>query len=228
MKVKICGIRNESDLSAALSTDVDAIGFLVGQVHASPDFILPSTAARLSRLLPPFVMPVMVTHFTDPAEIFNLTRQTGIINVQLHGGSKPEEVIALRDMLPAGSQLILAAHFQSERDFLNVMEFYRLVDGILIDTYDENSGRVGGTGKTNNWDLAAQFIKQCPIPVILAGGLNARNVQEAIRRVNPYGVDANSGTKNSCGNTDAQCCREFVYQIRQHAWNHVFQAEINE
>ena len=215
MKVKICGIRNETDLSAVLSADVNAVGFLVGQVHTSSDFILPSTAARLSRLLPPFVMPVMVTHFTDPGEIFDLSCKTGISNIQLHGGSRPEEVIALRNMLPAGAQLILATHFQSERDFLNAMDFYRLVDGILIDTYDEDSGRVGGTGKTNNWQLAAQFVKQCPIPVILAGGLNEYNVQDAIQTVNPYGVDVNSGTKNNAGDTDPQKCRNFVRQIQK-------------
>ena len=219
MKVKICGIRNESDLSAAVSAGVDAVGFLVGQIHASPDFILASTAARLARLVPPYIMPMLVTHFTEPEEVFALTEKTGICNVQLHGGSTPEEVIAVRNMLPAGAQIMLGTHFESERDFINVMEFYRLVDGILVDTYDESTDRVGGTGIVNDWNLTAKFVQECPVPVILAGGLNAENVSDAILRVRPYGVDANTGTKNKEGATDPERCREFVRAIRRTAFD---------
>ena len=48
MRVKLCGMRHEQDLAAAVAADADAVGFLVGQLHASNDFILPSTAARLA------------------------------------------------------------------------------------------------------------------------------------------------------------------------------------
>ena len=64
MRIKICGIRNENDLRAALSASPDAVGFLVGQVHPSPDFILACTARRLARSLPPFVQPWLVTHYS--------------------------------------------------------------------------------------------------------------------------------------------------------------------
>ena len=217
MKVKICGIRNEEDLAAAISSDADAVGFLVGQVHASADFILPSTARRLARIVPPYVVPFLVTHFTDPDTVADLVGKTGIANVQLHGGSTPEQVIDLRDRLPAGARLVLGTHFRSERDFLNVMEFYRLVDGILIDTLDEAANRVGGTGKTNDWNLAAQFVRQCPIPVILAGGLHAGNAAAAVAQVHPYALDANTGTKDRAGNTSAEYCRAFVRAARQAA-----------
>ena len=77
MRIKICGIRNEQDMNVAVNAGADAVGFLVGQLHASRDFILPGTAARLVRMLPPFVTPVLVTHFTDPAEVFDLVDRRG-------------------------------------------------------------------------------------------------------------------------------------------------------
>ena len=210
MRIKICGIRNEQDLNTAVKAGASAVGFLVGQLHASQHFVLPGTAARLVRLLPPFVSPVLVTHFTDPAEVFDLVIRTGITTVQLHGGSTPEEVAALRDMLPPAGKIILAVHLQSEDDFVNTKDYYRKVDAFLIDSIDLEAGKVGGTGLTNDWALARKFVDETPYPVILAGGLCADNAADAIRTVQPYGLDANSRLKDAEGNVDAEKSLAFV------------------
>ena len=78
MKVKICGVRNEKDMSIALEAGADALGFLVGQIHPSRDFVIASTAARLAAKLPPFVTPVVVTHYTDPEAVGEIIHQTSI------------------------------------------------------------------------------------------------------------------------------------------------------
>lgn len=211
MRVKICGIRNENDLHTAVDAGVDATGFLVGQEHPSPDFILPSTAARLAGKLPPYVEAVLVTHLTDPHEVMELVNQTGILSIQLHGGSTPEQVVALRDMLPASAKVELAVHFSSENDFVSLLEYYRIVHAFLIDTFDAATGRVGGTGIPNDWNLAAKFAASCPLPVILAGGLNHNNVSEAIRKIHPFAVDANSCMKDPVTRElDPVRCRNFV------------------
>lgn len=210
MRIKICGIRNEQDMKAAVNAGANAIGFLIGQLHASTDFVLPGTAARLVRMLPPFVSPVLVTHFTDPAEVFDLVIRTGITTVQLHGGSTPEEVAALRDMLPPAGKIILAVHLQSEDDFVNTKDYYRMVDAFLVDSIDPEAGKVGGTGLTNDWTLARKFVETTPYPVILAGGLCGENAADAIRTVQPYGLDANSRLKNESGDVDAAKCAAFV------------------
>lgn len=210
MRIKICGIRNEQDMNTAVNAGADAVGFLVGQLHASRDFILPGTAARLVRMLPPFVTPVLVTHFTDPAEVFDLVIRTGITTVQLHGGSAPEEVAALRDMLPPAGKIILAVHLQNEEDFVATKDYYRMVDAFLIDSIDVDAGKVGGTGCTNDWQLARKFVEMTPYPVFLAGGLYAENVADAIRTVRPFAVDANSRLKDENGNEDPEKCAAFV------------------
>lgn len=210
MRIKICGIRNEQDMAAAVSAGANAVGFLVGQVHASRDFILPGTAARLVRMLPPFVSPVLVTHFTDPAEVFDLVIRTGITTVQLHGGSTPEEVAALRDMLPPAGKIILTVHLQSEDDFVMTKDYYRMVDAFLIDSVDLDAGKVGGTGHTNDWQLARKFVETTPYPVFLAGGLCAENAAEAVRTVKPFALDANSRLKDENGEVSAEKCIRFV------------------
>ena len=207
MRVKICGVRNEADLKAAVKAGADAVGLLVGQLHASPDFILPSTASRLASKLPPYVTPVIVTHLTDPASIMEIVMQTGIASVQLHGGSSVEQVTLLRDLMPLNAKLILAVHVtgDSSPDFSG---FLRLVDAILLDSRDAD--RVGGTGYTHNWNISEAIAKSCPLPVILAGGLNPSNVAEAIKKVRPFAVDANSGLKASDGSRSPELCSSFV------------------
>lgn len=215
MRIKICGIRNDSDLKAALSASPDAVGFLVGQVHPSPDFILACTARRLAKSLPPFVQPWLVTHLSKPEEILDLADAAAIHNIQLHGGSTPEEVSRIRDALPPCAKLVRAVHPEQQDAFYKYAEFVPLIDAFLIDTLNPKTGQVGGTGLTGNWIRAARFVQESPLPVILAGGLTPANVARAIERVRPYAVDVNTGVKNSADRTEsAPLCRAFVKAAR--------------
>ena len=184
-RVKICGIRNEDDLRTAVAAGADAVGFLVGQVHASPSFILPGTAARLATALPPYIQPVLVTHLTEPNEIVDLASRTGIYTIQLHGGSTPEQVAALRDKLIPQAKLIVATHLREDRQMLDLMDFYSVADAILLDSC-----------------LAAKFTAGSLVPITLAGGLAADNVGDAIRKVKPFAVDANSRLRDAEGRLD--------------------------
>jgi phosphoribosylanthranilate isomerase len=215
MRIKICGIRNDSDLKAALSASPDAVGFLVGQVHPSPDFILACTARRLAKSLPPFVQPWLVTHLSAPEEVLDLAEAAAIHNIQLHGESTPEEVSAIRDALPPCARLVRAVHPEPQDAFYQYAEFVPFIDAFLIDTLNPKTGQVGGTGLTGNWVRAARFVQESPLPVILAGGLTPANVARAIERVRPYAVDVNTGVKSSADRTEsAPLCRAFVKAAR--------------
>ena len=214
VRVKICGIRNEEDLNTAVAAGADAVGFLVGQVHASPSFLLPGTAARLATALPPYVQPVLVTHLTEPAEILDLVSRTGIYTIQLHGGSTPEQVATLRDKLIAQAKLIVATHLQEERQILDLMDYYAVADTILLDSCLPEQRKVGGTGVICDWDLAAKFTSSALLPVTLAGGLAADNVADAIRKVKPYAVDANSRLRDAEGKLDYEKALSFCQNAR--------------
>lgn len=213
IRVKVCGVQNEKDLNAAVEAGADAVGLLVGQIHVSPCFILPGTASRLAAALPPYIQPVLVTHYTDVHEISVLLERTKIQTIQLHGGSTPREVGLIHDRFPH-VKIIVAAHLIEERTVLDLMDFYSVADAILLDSILPEERKVGGTGKTCNWDLAAEFTARSPIPVILAGGLGPDNVEEAIRKVKPFGVDANSRLKNPQGEVDIDTCRAFCRKAK--------------
>ena len=215
MRIKICGIRNDSDLKAALSASPDAVGFLVGQVHPSPDFILACTARRLARSLPPFVQPWLVTHYSRPEDVLELAEAAAIQNIQLHGDSTPDQVSAIRDALPPCAKLVKAVHPEPQDSFSEYIEFLPFIDAYLIDSFNPKTGQVGGTGLVGNWTRAARFVQESPVPVILAGGLTPANVACAIERVRPYAVDVNSGVKATADHSEsALLCRAFVKAAR--------------
>jgi phosphoribosylanthranilate isomerase len=217
MRIKICGIKTEADVDIVIKSGADAAGFLVGQIHTSTDFILPGTAARLSVMLPPFITPVIVTHLTDVASILDIVKKTGITTLQLHGGNSPEDVRKICDALPGNGKIIYAVHIIKSEIVPSLDAYYPFVDAILLDSYNMTTGQVGGTGQIHDWALSARIVKTSTVPVILAGGLNPSNVEEAIKTVNPYGVDANSGLKNPEGGRDPGLCRAFVANARK-AW----------
>jgi phosphoribosylanthranilate isomerase len=217
MRIKICGIKTEADVEVVIKASADAAGFLVGQLHTSTDFILPGTAARLSKMLPPFITPVIVTHLVDAASILDIVNKTGITTLQLHGGNSHEDVRKICDTLHGNGKIIYAVHIIKGEVVPSLDEFYPYIDAVLLDSYNMTTGQVGGTGQIHDWALSAQIVRTSPVPVILAGGLNPSNVKDAIRTVNPYGVDANSGLKNSEGGRDPELCKAFVVNARK-AW----------
>ncbi len=217
MKVKICGIKTETDVYAVIKAGADAAGLLVGQVHASTDFILPSTAARLAELLTPYITPVIVTHLADADGILDIVKKTDVITLQLHGGSTLDDVKKICDALPKNGKIIYAVHVIKGSMVPALEEFYPFIDAILLDSYNMVTGQVGGTGQVHDWERSAEIVKDSPVPVILAGGLNPDNVAEAVRMVKPYGVDANSGLKNPDGSRNAKLCLNFTVNARK-AW----------
>jgi hypothetical protein len=92
-----------------------------------------------------------------------------------------------------------------------VRSFESIVDAIILDTINLEEDRVGGTGMIHDWSLSAKIVQETSLPVILAGGLNPKNVADAIKLVKPYAVDVNSGVKNYEGFKDLQKVTDFVH-----------------
>ncbi len=210
MKVKLCGIRNEKDIEIAINAGADAVGFLVGQVHPSSDFILISTAARLVKLLPPFITPVIVTHLSSTEEIQEIVIKTGINTIQLYGKNSIDELRELKDKLGPSVKLIYATHVIGDKCEEGLEDKIEFVDALILDSYNEEEGKVGGTGLVHDWQISAKLVEKYSIPIMLAGGLNSSNVKNAIKIVKPFGVDANSSLKNEEGFRDFEKCKLFV------------------
>jgi phosphoribosylanthranilate isomerase len=203
LKVKVCGITSYRDASVALSLGADALGF--NFYPPSPRYIDPESARRIIRRLPPFVTTVGV--YVDPDdwhEVERLGRQAKVEVLQLHGNERPEYCRELAHWKLIKTLRIGAGFHPQDLEKFPVSAF-------LLDTKDPV--RFGGTGMTFDWKLAEAIHTQRPL--ILAGGLCAENVAEAIRTVRPYAVDVCSGVESAPGRKDRRKLVAFMNEVHR-------------
>lgn len=204
IKIKICGITNVQDALVAVEAGADALGFVF--YDKSPRCIEPAVAKRIIAQLPPFVLPVGVFVNHDQETIRNIYNECGLAFAQLHGDESPAFCETL------GRPVLRALRLRDRGSLLALAEYKgRMgVRGFVVDAF--SSEAYGGTGQTVDWSLAREVAKAAPI--LLAGGLTPNNVHEAVRQVQPYGVDVSSGVEESPGEKDPEKIRAFTQAVR--------------
>ena len=107
-------------------------------------------------------------------------------------------------------------HVESEESFDLIEKYSAYVHSFLLDSGKPNlkTPEFGGTGRTHDWTISAEFVRRSPIPVFLAGGLNSENVLKAIKLVRPYGVDLCSGARTN-NRLDIQKLEAFINQVQK-------------
>ena len=196
-RIKFCGMTRPEDVDAAVALGVDAVGFVLWP--RSPRAAPVDRLADLVSRVPPNILPVGV--FVQPSEHdVAFAVSAGVRAVQLH--SVTERPAWLPDC-----ELWMAASL-TDSGYAPAVDDDCL---LLLDAHDPE--RHGGTGRTINWKRAATIAAQRQI--VLAGGLHADNVADAIRTVRPYGVDVASGIEERPGIKSADAMRAFVARVRQ-------------
>ena len=200
IKVKICGITNAADAQTAVSAGADALGFIF--YSKSPRFVEPKMAKHIISELPPFVLPIGVFVNEEQKTVREIMKDCGLAFAQLHGDEPPAYCESLERPILRGIRL------RDRGSFLAMAEYRGRagVRGFVVDAFSESD--YGGSGKTADWDLAAEAAKSAPI--LLAGGLKPENVREAIQKVKPYGVDVSSGVEACPGKKDPAKIHAFV------------------
>ncbi|VUT27569.1 MAG: N-(5'-phosphoribosyl)anthranilate isomerase [Candidatus Syntrophoarchaeum sp. GoM_oil] len=193
--VKICGIKTEKDLKIVLGSGVDAVGFIVEVPVATPRKIDRRTASALVESVPEGVLAVSVLmpgSVDEAVAILDLVKPDA---VQIHNEMDPGALRELKERTGLSLIKVIGVSEGMSLDAVlsEVDALSGLADFILLDT--KTSGQSGGTGKVHDWGISAEICRRSPIPVILAGGLNHTNVEDAIRSVKPYGVDTASGVE---------------------------------
>jgi len=211
VRVKICGNRSFGDLRLAVEAGADAVGFIVGTRFRTEDSLEPSVAQDYVKRTPPFVNTVMVTHLTEANEILALHATVGASIIQLHDELNVREIQIIRKKHPT-IPLIKAIPVINEAAIELAQTYAPYVNALLLDSRTDD--RIGGTGVTHDWTISHRIVAAVSKPVILAGGLNPGNVADAIKTVQPYGVDVNSGVENPEGNKEVTKLREFVRLAR--------------
>jgi phosphoribosylanthranilate isomerase len=214
LRVKICGNRTSDDLALAGRMGADAVGLIVGARHRTEDAVAPAAAAALLRDVPVFVNSVLVTHLLTAAEVLDLHQAVPASTIQLHDAITVAEVEAIRRVIPH-IPLIKAVGVTDEGAIDVARHFEPYVDALLLDTH--TGDRIGGTGVVHDWSISRRIVANVNKPVILAGGLRPENLIEAIKAVQPYGVDVNTGVEFSNGEKDPDRVREFIQLARRWA-----------
>lgn len=209
VKVKICANKSIEEAKMCLDAKADIIGILVGQTHTSNDFVDKYIAKEIVDFVNKRCHVSLVTHLTDSNEIINLTKFIGNDIIQLHSDINESEVEKIVKALP-NIKLVRLIHVSEDGKICSNIDTIKLADYYLIDSFNLKTNQVGGTGITHDWNKSKEIVSMLDKPVFLAGGLNPNNVGDAIKIVKPYGVDVNSGCKNSLGNKDAEKVKEFV------------------
>jgi len=203
-EIKICGITDLDDALAACGAGVDAVGFIF--YLKSPRYISPRQAREIISALPRGVAKVGVFVNDDPERIEEIAAICGLDLIQLHGDETP----AYCRRFPA-SMVIKAFSPRSADDLKGVGNYQ--VRAILVDAFAP--GLYGGTGNTSNWELARTIGERYSL--ILSGGLNSANIEEAIAAVSPDAVDINSGVESVPGRKDHDKIRKIIEMIRRSA-----------
>jgi len=200
--IKICGINRISDALLAEKLGASAVGFIFYQ--KSPRYIIPEKAEEISEKLGPFIARIGVFVDEDPSAVMKIVHTAHLTAVQLHGSENMDYIKELK-----GIRIIKT--FRVAHDFnCEKMNGYE-VNAFLLDTCDKD-GYYGGTGKTFDWNKALECSKYGKI--ILAGGLNPSNVEEAVKIVRPWAVDVSSGVEISPGIKDVDKMKDFFTAMK--------------
>lgn len=199
-RIKFCGLTRGEDVRTAIELGVDAIGFVF--TRKSRRFVEPARARGLRNELPPFVSAVALFMDDEPDWIEEIVATVQPDLLQFHGEESPQ--FAARFARP----YLKAVPMASITDAAAYAERYVDARGFLLDSHA--SGESGGSGAAFEWSKTPRLAW----PIVLAGGLDARNVGQAIALVRPCAVDVSSGIESAPGVKDAAKMRAFVEAVR--------------
>ena len=214
VKVKICGFTNTEDLRVACTLDVDMVGTIV-EIPRSPRRVTIEEAKQILAAASKGVDRVVVAMPKNLGEVERIARELKPDYLQIHLTFPTDEILELKKRL--GIKLIsvisVSQKVEGHQEIMSrAIEAARIADFLMLDTKGPSGG---GTGLTHDWSLSCRIREAVGKPMFLAGGLNPSNVKEAIRLVQPYGVDVSTGVESSLGKKDARLMREFIVAAKE-------------
>jgi phosphoribosylanthranilate isomerase len=220
MWIKICANTCLHDALRAAELGADAVGFVFAP---SKRRVTPRQVAPISAELPPHVDRVGVFGDDSAENIAEAAQQAGLTAIQLHAGFDPLLTDRLVTLLDPAVCIIQTVHWEIAADAndtarntasgLATIAGYAPARRVLVDA--KAAGVTGGMGISFDWKSASSvFASQPSLHIILAGGLHAANVAEAIRTLHPWGVDVASGVEREPGRKDFVKLKAFMDNAR--------------
>jgi len=201
VKVKICGITNYEDATAAADMGADMLGF--NFYPKSPRYLTPEQAEKIIDRLPAFV-DLVGLFVNDPVErIEQVIEQCRLDWVQFHGDETP----GFCDRFSSLNVRTMKAIRVKDKKDIDLADKY-FTDAILLDAFDPK--KYGGTGLVFDWNVIGNMSKR----VFLAGGITAENVTKAVN-LGIYGIDVCSGIESKPGKKDHAKMRKLFDKIQE-------------
>jgi len=214
--IQIAGIVDKEEAALMMELGVDYLGFPLRLPVNKEDTTEEEAAEIIKTIVHPH-QPVLITYLDKAEEIIAFCDKLNVKIVQLHGAISFDELVrtkTLRDDIYIIKSLVVAAdNYDRLADM--VKAFSQYVDAFITDTFDPATGAEGATGKTHDWNISRKLVELSSKPVIIAGGLNPKNVKKAILEIKPAGVDVHTGIELPNGRKSVELTKVFINEAKE-------------
>jgi len=205
LSVKICGLKTPEAVNAAVQAGADMVGFVF--FGPSPRNLDIGVAAELMARVPDGVTKVALTVDADDRLLADIVKNTSVQLLQLHGTESPEHVAALKARF--GLPVMKMLPVSGVADLAAAADYEGVADKFLFDAKPpKEATRPGGNALAFDWKVLQGFTS--PLPWMLAGGLTAENVADAVRISGATEVDVSSGVEDAPGVKNTDKIRVFI------------------
>ncbi|MFO7895527.1 MAG: phosphoribosylanthranilate isomerase [Candidatus Cloacimonadales bacterium] len=213
-KVKICCISSVAEAQLAIAAGAEALG-LVGNMPSGPGIISDSLIAEIAASVPKEIWTFLLTSETSATKIIQHQQKVKSNTIQIVDELTEGSYAQIRAALP-GIRLVQVIHVLDETSVQKALEIAAEVDMLLLDSGNPNLQVkvLGGTGRQHDWRLSRRIVEAAPVPVFLAGGIKATNLQQALSAVRPFGLDLCSSVRSE-GKLDPGKLAEFFQQLKR-------------
>lgn len=193
--VKICCIQSVDEAKLAIKYGACALG-LVSEMPSGPGVISEELIAEIVKHVPLNIDTFLLTSKTSAEEIIAQQERCKTNTLQIVDRVEHSVYQKLREELP-GISLVQVIHVVGQKSVDEAIQVSQFVDAILLDSGNQELEvkELGGTGRTHDWKSSKNIVENVRIPIFLAGGINAKNVLDAVKKVQPFGLDLCSGVR---------------------------------
>ncbi|MCU4630674.1 phosphoribosylanthranilate isomerase [Acinetobacter variabilis] len=206
-RAKICGITRVEDVQAVADAGCDAIGFVF--YLPSPRSVTQAQAEMLVKAVPAYIQVVGLFVNSTADDIQDILKTVPLDILQFHGDESPEQCQAIAQQV--GRRWYKAIQVKPDLDVATEIQRYQTAgaSAVLLDAWHPDLK--GGTGHSFDWST----FPQLDIPLILAGGLNPDNIEQAIHTTQAYAVDVSGGVESAKGIKDQQLIERFMQGVHR-------------
>ena len=214
--IQIAGVCDAAEARLLMEAGVHWLGFPL-RLTVNKEDLSEDDAAALIRSLPKGFHGVLITYLDRADDVMAFCQKLGARVIQLHGDISRDELREIKRRDPGLSVFKSLVVRAGNEDVLRrlVEETAPFVDAYITDTFNPATGQEGATGLVHDWSISRRLVEFSPKPIILAGGLHAENVAEAILAVHPAGVDSHTGVEGADGRKAKEKVVKFVQESRR-------------